>query len=80
MCWEYVKPTVPMAMDIYRATLALGLCLGHQLTSARHSGKTLPQSLMILDNSMALDPVSKLTNLLVPSGIQCSQNCHWQGC
>lgn len=26
MCWEYVKPTVPMAMDIYRATLALGLC------------------------------------------------------
>lgn len=43
-------------------------------------GKMLPQSLMTLDNSVALDPVNKLTNLLVPSGIQGSQNCHWQGC
>lgn len=26
MCWEYMKPTVPMAVDNYRATLALRLC------------------------------------------------------
>lgn len=49
--------------------------LGHQLASTRHSGKPLLQRLMTLDNTVALDPANKLTNLLVPSGIQGSQNC-----